>query len=265
MRSVRMAGTCVTMIFMKRILCFFVAVFIGSPTQAQQTQKKVPIERIAYTRSIPAAVRKQMPHGATSCFYGSFKLSARSPRFLLHLFNPNPKQAAQPMGNGEKAKCHFTLHIFESGKATSGARQKLRLINSGPVQYSSMVEKPIRFGAHLLWLDYNRRNKPILKFDCFDPNGFSGLIGDEVIVVFPTGLKGRAAIQSFAYGAWSGSDSAGAANTFDDIDEDGLLQIRHYTFIRTSEIPQPPPALLRWSGEKFAPVKGKDIDIQEGK
>jgi hypothetical protein len=238
---------------MKNALWFFAVTSLVGPAEAQQTQEKLPIERVSYVRVMPATVSKQMPHGATSYFYGSFELSANSPRFLLHLFNPNPKQD-DSLSNGFPSPSRFMLHIFQVRK-TTGTAQKLSLINRVQVNYSGIVDRPKRFGAHLLWLDPKKKRKPILKFDCFYPQGFSGLIGDEVLVVFRNGLMTKPVIQSFAYGSWRGSSSSGQTNTFHDIDENGLLQIRSYESIPTNEIPQPPPKIFRWNAEKFVPVQ----------
>jgi hypothetical protein len=243
---------------MKNAFWFLAVAFLIGPAEAQQSQGRLPTERVAYISSIPAAVRKQMPNSATSCFYGAFKLSTSGPRFLLHLFNPNPKQDVS-RSNPYPAPSHFVLHIFQVGN-TVGATQQLRLINRVQVDYSGIIDKPKRFGAHLLWLDLKEKCKPIVKFDCFEPRGFAGIIGDEVLVVFSKGLVRKPVVQSLTFGSWRGSNSFGQSNTFDNTEESGLLEIHSYEFIPTDGNPQPPPVRLRWNGEKFEPVKREVTD-----
>lgn len=213
-----------------------------------QTPKSVE-QSISYIRTMPREVKQLLPRGARSCFYGHFQLASTKTQFAIHLFNPSPRQGS--------SESNFPLHRLRLHLFEQKPNGKMRLMNNVAVHYRAMVSNPKKFAAQLLWLDPNRRTMPILKFDCFDPHGFSGLIGDYVLAVFPKGLTHKPTIQSLAYGSWNASDYGGQLTDFNEVDNKGYLQLR----VTLGSFNSPDTQyLMRWNGKKFVVAWAKNPD-----
>lgn len=239
----------------KRPLALIVISLLVHPVAAQQACTNVPGQRILYVRVVPTVVRNQMPAGAKSCFFGAFKLTATGPVLSVHLYNKNAKEELVP--SYRRGKYHFTVDIFQIGQA-SNIREKhyrfpkrYRFLNSFDLSYQGTNWAPTRFSAQLLWLDPKQRKQPIIKFDCFS-KGIYGPLGDNVLAIFPHGLTQEPTVQSFIFGLWRASDTSGAKNSFEGVDEKGLLQISQQFYLPTSEVPTPPPIVWKWNGKMFA-------------
>lgn len=222
------------------------AIFCFSRNASAATPKEVD-QAIIYVRTMPREVKRLLSHGARSCFYGRFRLANTRTSYALHLFNPSPRQDNL---DGNFQIYRLRLQLFERKP-----NRKMRLINNVAVNYRAMVSSPKKFAAHLLWLDPKRQTMPILKFDCFEPKGFVGLIGDHVLVIFSQGLKRAARVQSLAFGNWSASDYGAQNTTFNEIDNKGLLQLRVKSLpANTSPAPE---FVMRWNGQKFVITQSK--------
>lgn len=218
---------------------------------AQPGKVVAPSQRILYEHHLPTTIRKRMPRDAESCFAGTFKLNINGPTLFLNLYRERAQVNLRLVESD--GMCHFTLQLFQQ-KQTRNVKRYV-LIKTAPVVYSGINIGPDTFGAQLLWLDPHQRHIPVLKFDCSSKGDF-GPIGDNVLVVFPNGLTNQVAIQSFRFGMWHGSGISDQDNTFDKLDEHGLLEV-----LATSHAPENGGTTFlsnyKWDGSKFAYTKVK--------
>jgi hypothetical protein len=224
-------------------------------------------QKISYIRGLPKQVERWVPRGAKSCFFGKFKLSTATTEYALHLYyisgSGTPHKVVYPN------KYRFILDIFEV-KTMSTKQPKFQRFHHlslmhEPQQLGALVAgSPRRFAAQLLWLDPVTRKQPILKFDCWEA-GEVLPVGEQVLVVFPQGLKSQAGAQSFQFGSWRASDTCGQDNTFSATDDKGLLQVESSVCVMgpdpsapegaESEVAHTKSITWIWDGKKFVPDK----------
>jgi len=199
---------------------FLVCAFSLRSARAQVAAKEAPSTPIRYSRDVPQSVLKLMPRGAKSLFWGKFAPKKGGGLMAIHLFNQTPKE---PRYNVTRS---LGLNLFEWQK------HKWRKVKSISVQYLtafSGTDKAVN--AQFFWID-SQEKIPLLKLRVFDPDGFSGAIGDEVAVAFPSGFQQTATIQSWAWGQWSSSTGGRQLLDWNQRDENGFLKIVIDTFTR---------------------------------
>ena len=225
------------------------ALMFAGQSHAQQSkvelQKTQQPRRIAYTPRVPRAILKQMPNGQKTRFFGSFKVSQQEPTRFLHLYN------AADARNGFAPQQKFTVALFE----TAG-KNRYHLIQRFPLNYNGWGWAPNTFGVQLLWLNPAQKKGAIIKIDAFDPHATYGSSGDNILLMFPEGLNAKPTIQTYTFGAWHASDTSGQDNWFDELDKNGLFQVKSQIYLATSEVPMPAPSVELW-GEKLLSAKSK--------
>jgi hypothetical protein len=224
-------------------LSLTVAPLFGATVQAQEVDvRHVMPQRIAYQRAMPASVRRQMPAGMVSRFLGSFRTGKSKSSTLVNLYNASNAQ------KGWAPHQSFHLAIFQM--KGSGKKARYTLLQNVPIKYDGWGWSPDNYGAQLLWGNVQKKDQPVLKFDCTS-NGDYGPSGDNVLIVFPKGFAGKPLINTFNFGAWHSSDTSGQTNWFDEVSADGWLRVKTQLHLATSEVPQPAPSVVQWDGEKF--------------
>ena len=231
------------------LLCLLSALIFVGQSHAQQPnvapQRTQQPRRISYASQVPRAILKQMPNGQKTRFFGSFKLKKGEPTSFVHLYN------AADAPNGWAPQQKFTVALFE----TTG-KNRYHLIQRFPLNYDGWGWAPNTFGAQLLWLDATHKKGAIIKIDAFDPGATYGSSGDNILLMFPDGLNEKPTIQTYTFGAWHASDTSGQENWFDELDENGLFQVKSQIHLATGEIPMPAPAIYR-VGEQLMSDKSK--------
>lgn len=221
-------------------------VYVTSARPAHsQAQKTIVIpQRIPYISHLPAPIRRLTPSGTQSCFFGSFKLGLNKPTTMVHLYREAQEQT------GIVAESSFTLDLIEIESKSHTGKSRYRLLQRVPITYDGWDWVTTKFGAELLWLDPAQRRYPIIKFNCLSASEY-GPSGDHVLAVFTQGLTKKPTIQNFTFGAWHSSTTSGASNSFNTVDEKGLLQIQRQIYLATNEVPKPAPEIWRWNGKEF--------------
>jgi hypothetical protein len=240
-----------------KVIVLIVWLFSFATAHAQEQIAPIIPQKLRYEQRLPASVRRLMPHGAKSRFFGRFQLAEKGPQYAAHFYDPTPKKGnAFDTFNGNY---RIMLNIFEAR-----SRSRWQRINHQALNYKTHIWAPQRYAAHLLWLDPASRKQPILKLDSWAPEAELGPIGDEILVVFSTGLKGKAATQSFRFGNWRASDTAGQTNTFGSTDKRGLLQVDSTIGVMGPDPSDPPEEqdlahnviiTWTWNGKAFIPNK----------
>lgn len=187
---------------MRLLLCALLLVLAPSLAHARNAVP-VNVQKIAYQRSLPAAVVRRMPRRAKSFYWGTFRLASTGPQYGLHLFKVDPSTGQK--FEGFKWRQEFTLDIFEF------RRSAFRRINSLPLNYASFTWGVSKVGVAVTWLDPRSRKIPLIQFDIFTKGAY-GNIGENVYVAFPRGLKGQASVRSLQFGGWHASGSSGQIN-----------------------------------------------------
>ena len=195
----------------------------------QRTQQPRPI---LYSPHVPRAILKQMPNGHKTRFFGSFKLLQNAPTSFVHLYN------SADTSDGVDPQKKFTLALFEAVD-----RNHYRLVQRVALNYEGWHWAYNTFGAQLLWLNPAEKRGPIIKIDAFDPKATYGSSGDNILLMFPDGLNENPKIQTLTFGAWHSSDTSGQENWFDELDKNGLFQVKSQIHLATSEVPMPAPSI----------------------
>lgn len=220
-------------------LCLLCALTFAGQSHAQQSkvkpQKTQQLRRISYTPCVPLAILKQMPKGQKTRFFGSFKLSQNGPNRFLHLYNAaNSYDRVTPQRK-------FTVALFEMV-----GKNHYHLIQRFPLKYNGWAWAYNTFGAQLLWLNPAQKKGAIIKIDAFDPHATYGSSGDNILLMFPNGLNQKPKIQVYMFGGWHASDTSGQDNWFNELDKNGLFQVKSQIYLATSEVPKPAPSIYHW-------------------
>jgi hypothetical protein len=221
-------------------LLFVLGALSLRPALAQVATKEAPSTPIRYSRAIPKSVLKLMPRGAKSLFWGTFSPKKGSGLMGVHLYDLSPS-------NRGVSRRHLGLDVF-----TSTYRKP---INRAVIDFAPSTQGALTapFTAlDLYWLKRSQKKQPVLKIRCFDPQGFVGPAGDEVVVVFQAGWKGKAVSRSWPWGNSNAPNQLHQENVL-QYDDRGSLQLD----AQVSEAPDAgaPPAgtygLFHWNGHNF--------------
>lgn len=210
------------------------------PALAQPSAKEAVATPIRYSRDVPHSVLRLMPRRAKSLFWGTFMPKKGSGLMAIHLFHPD-----EPDIRENNWRLNFVLDVFETSP-------HLRRINRVPVSYSPSIEGigPV-FDVQLFWLRSAERTQPVVRLRCFDPHGFAGSIGDDVVIVFPQGWKGKTVVQNWFWGSSGGPDPHTSSWQYNMmvVDAKSQLQINAQRFGGGSA--PGTGGLFHWNGDKF--------------
>ena len=228
-------------------LCLLGALMFAGQSHAQQPkikpQKTQQLRRISYSSRVPRAILEQMPNGQKTRFFGSFKLRQNEPTLFVHLYN------AADSYDKVTPQRKFTVALFERVN-----KNRYHLIQRFPLKYNGWAWAYNTFSVQLLWLNPAQNKGPIIKIDAFDPHATYGSSGDNILLMFPDGLNQKPKIQVYMFGGWHASDTSGQDNWFNELDKNGLFQVKWQLYLATSEVPQPAPSIYHW-GEKLLSAK----------
>lgn len=218
---------------------------VSAQTQAPPTQVG---QRIAYKSSVPTSVARLMPRDAKRLFWGTFTPSGGGETWGIHLFNLKKKE---PSYNVNRV---LGLYIFQM--QLKGWKKANAVTIRYLAEFGSTDEV---VDSRLLWLD-SQEKIPLLKLKIFMKDGTSGRLGDEIAVVFPTGWRGEAVSQTWAWGSWFSSNSIGQENDWSRRDEQGNLQV--VSTVTTTNVWQPKEeSFYLWRGNQFRLVKTETTKI----
>ena len=222
--------------------------FLFASVAHAQKETPVALHKISYKHGgLPSSVARATPRGAKSCFWGKFRLKAKSALYAVHLFKANPKQGME--WEGYKGRQQFTLDFFQVLPASN-----YRRINRVPFNYSSYGWGFSKFGVQWFWANAHQARVPIFQFNIWTPEDAYGDIGDNVFTSFPRGLTRTATIQSLRFGTWRASDTLGEDNRVGRA-KDGSAQI-HVRLFPNDDVINPAnyKFTLKWNGHKFLPT-----------
>lgn len=178
-------------------------------------------------------------------FWGTFASMQGQQRCGILLYKSNRNQ-----GQSENSREQlFSLDLLQEN--ASGKIWKR--INSVPLRYPSIIWAPKLVDAQVLWLN-SRQTVPLLKLTVF-VKGDHGPIGEELAVVFPTGLSKKARVQSWPRGYWHSSGDLGRRSDWSTRDEKGNLSVISISLLA---VPDPDPdsvvhlkEIWTWNGTGF--------------
>jgi hypothetical protein len=201
---------------MKNILTLLFLCVLACGSQAASINEPI---RISFQRHAPAMVKRQLPRGVRSHFWGTFRLQSKGAWQGVCLYDPNWQRNKQKMRSGGN-KIWLCADIF------AFQRNNWKRLRHCNLDYYGYVSRRMQVGAELLWLRPESQSTPIFKFRIFSYDG-SDLAGggDEMLLIFPQGLKHNYAVQLFSVGYWRASDTLGQNMSYDDQDAQGFLQI----------------------------------------
>ena len=230
------------------VMKYFAIVFtfwFGMCLEAEAQRTNAPIQKITNCQEVPADVKVQLPKGAVTKFFGTFKLPLDARTFLLHLY-------AEPLSKQEFAQADFYqrrlgknyfLDVFVRDEI--GQKQKLKRLSSTFISYKTLGLGDFGIAVEAAWLDAKTRRVPLIVIET-DSVGFHGKLGQNLFLVFAQGWKSKAVSQSFQVGNW-GLEEVYAPPAFGDPDGQGLLTLHLYD------------ETLHWNGRRFVTESGKYV------
>ncbi|HEX8832743.1 MAG TPA: hypothetical protein VF719_01020 [Abditibacteriaceae bacterium] len=211
--------------------------------------------KIAYQRSLPESAKVLIPRGAKNYFWGTFQLRPQGDIYGINLIDPNWEKNYDNWLNGKHIVLFANLFLFSDGKWKHLRRCR--------IAYRGYDTSRMQVSLELLWLKPRQRHGPIFKIRAFGYEVKSSYVlgaGDETLIVFPRGLEGEYAVQSFYIGYWRASDTLGSHVSYDNTDKRGLLKlIRHESL--NDDIYRARLTIYEWKWRRFVKVRS---DIRRG-
>ncbi|MDQ3815251.1 MAG: hypothetical protein M3347_15120 [Armatimonadota bacterium] len=244
---------------------------------AQVGNAEISTVKVRYSRLLPVAIRKQMPRGGKSRFFGISQLKFNRQNILLHVYDTkktdfSSNRASYGVKDYAPSEREFQAGPLKVSVAGSGygvqqvgldlfvrnikADGKFQKINSVRFNYVRFVNAAYpsheTVGVDVIWLDPKTKRIPIFKIDLRDPNGVLGAVGVNMLVVFPNGLRGKAVVEGFGYGADNSTYSNVWYSQFNTLDSRGLLQVN--SVHSKASIGKSIKTVLEWNGKYFMPT-----------
>ena len=243
---------------MKRLLALtFFALLTCLPAQAQRPSETKNAERIFYSQRVPSVVRKQVPKGGETKFFGVWKSQNSKREILVHFYSSPTKE--------EPLLCK--LDIFE--RVYKGKGNSVELINSIRLESDSNLFKyvtnnvpntvvELTYGADVLWVNQKEKKIPLLRIHVLSSGGLHGDYGDYIVVNFPDSWSENANVQYFG---WGGNINNSNSVDFNKVDARGYREIVT-TYIQYADGNQAVTTQeFLWNGEEFSKSADADKEV----
>ncbi|RYG64227.1 hypothetical protein EON80_19620 [bacterium] len=175
-------------------------------------------EKVLYTPKIPAQVRKRMRVHGTTRFYGETVIQGKTVE--LHLYNTRRPKKERFEATVTDIEQDMQLDIFL--KSQRNNRVILERVQALPITFSGFKKGKSKVVFHAMWLDPSANTIPLIKLDLESQATSGGMVGNEVLFVFPKGLKGAIAQQTFYYDFLEGPVGI-SGSSFSHTDSRGYL------------------------------------------
>jgi len=239
---------------MKRLLVLtFFTGLICLPAQAQRPAETQNAMRIFYSQRVPSVVRKKVPQGGETKFFGVWKTQDSKHDILVHFYSSPTKE--------EPLLCK--IDVFE--RRHKGKSNGVELINSVQLDNDSRLFEYVTnnvpntvvrltYGADILWVNQKEKKIPLLRIHVLSSGGLHGDYGDYILTNFPYGWSKEANVQYFG---WGGNMNNSSSVDFNEVDARGYMKIVT-TYTEYSIENSVKEQEFLWDGEKFS--KSADTD-----
>jgi len=213
------------------------------PSQAQQNKM-----RIFYSQKVPAVVRRQVPRGGETKFFGVWKSEKTKSAILIHFYTAPTRE--------EPLSCK--VDIFEQiymGKSSKIERiNSIRLDGNSPLFEYVTNNVPntvvtLTYGADVVWVNQKEKQQPLLRFNIVTSGGLHGQSTDYMLINFPLGWDKESNVQYYH----SGRNTIDVDSvSFNKVDEDGFMIV---TVIHSENGAMPDSATVSnfyWNGKFFS-------------
>lgn len=215
--------------------CVLIAALITAaaiPARAQQH-----VVTLKYSKQMPPAIRRAVPRGGKSLFFGTCRMAAGGPALQVHFYRTAAIVKRHDSTGLWISEPVHKLDIYE------GTGRHSRRVNSTKFVFATGYPK---FGADILWVDPQTRRMPVVRVHYFDPNGFYGMVGGYLLLAYPQAWRGPASVHRYSYG---GDLREANSVQFDRVDERGFLM--PVTSYGNRDHDGDSSTEHRWNGEKF--------------
>lgn len=170
------------------IVCGLLTVGIMRPCGAQEKLQKVVAvqpQTVGYISSLPSSVRKKMPRGAQTCFFGLFRPMPSARRFAVHLFNAHTRSAPKP--THEEDLPHHVVDLFEVRPSSRQGDINYHFIHRFELNSKEFPWSPTKYQVQFYWLNPQQKTQPLLVFNIFAIGECYGAVGHKIVTVFNQG------------------------------------------------------------------------------
>jgi len=224
----------------KVLLLFVVALVSSDAAKGEHASTKK--HRVLYNPRVPLSIRQKTSTIAITRFYGETIIKGQ--KVALHFYDSQPMKKI----NKYTAQQSSRLDLFIESRHRE--QRLFKRINTIPITYHHWPGGKLIVQMEVLWLAPASQTKPIIKVRVETRLSSGEMSGDDLLFIFPNGLRKSAATQSFDFNYLSGSSGA-LSNEFGKADKKGFITILQ-KYVGGNGIEY---TAWKWNGSRFAVVQ----------